>query len=87
MPLPLRLLSKFKSSGCAVAPTVLDFFGLPVPPDMQGVPLKSRMLDDTPVREGGLCKCSRSLGVKYQASSPIFTDGAHGATVNVTDGR
>ena len=46
-----------------------------------------RMLDDTPVREGGLCKCSRSLGVKYQASSPIVTDGAHGATVNVTDGR
>ena len=70
-----------------MAPTVLDFFGLPVPSDMQGVPLKSRMLDDKPVREGGLCKCSRSLGVKSEASSPVFTDGAHGATVNVTDGR
>ena len=45
------------------------------------------MLDDKPVREGGLCKCSRSLGVKSEASSPVFTDGAHGATVNVTDGR
>ena len=33
-----------------IAPTILEYFGLPVPPDAQGVPLGERMLHDTPVR-------------------------------------
>ena len=62
-----------------VAPTVLDFFGLPVPSDMQGVPLKSRMLDDKPVREGGLCKCSRSLGQSSKKPQAPFLQTARTA--------
>jgi hypothetical protein len=34
--------------------TLLEFFGLPLPPNMQGVPLKETIADDTPVREAGL---------------------------------
>lgn len=34
--------------------TLLEYFGLPVPPDMQGVPLRRAIADDTPVREAGL---------------------------------
>ncbi len=34
--------------------TLLEFFGLDLPPDMQGVPLKNTIADDTPVREAGL---------------------------------
>ncbi len=34
--------------------TILDFFELPLPPDMQGRPLRQTMLDDSPVREAGL---------------------------------
>jgi hypothetical protein len=34
----------------AQAPTILDFFGLPVPPDAGGSTLTRRMLDDTPAR-------------------------------------
>ena len=37
-----------------IAPTLLDYFGVPVPPDMQGKPLKTVIESDTPVREGGL---------------------------------
>ena len=37
-----------------LAPTVLEFFGQPAPADMQGRPLRQTVLDDTPVREGGL---------------------------------
>ena len=37
-----------------LAPTVLDLFGVPIPPDMQGVPLAKTVADDTPVREAGL---------------------------------
>jgi arylsulfatase A-like enzyme len=37
-----------------LAPTLLDFFGQPIPADMQGRPLRQTILDDTPVREGGL---------------------------------
>lgn len=34
--------------------TLLDFFGVPLPPDMQGQPLAPVMQNDTPVRQGGL---------------------------------
>lgn len=34
-----------------VAATLLDFFGVPVPPDMQGKPLLPAITDDTPVHE------------------------------------
>ncbi|MCP4644483.1 MAG: sulfatase [bacterium] len=37
-----------------LAPTLLDFFGVTPPPDMQGVPLAATIADDTPVREGAL---------------------------------
>lgn len=37
-----------------LAPTLLDFFGLPLPPDMQGKPLAETIASDTPVREAGL---------------------------------
>ena len=33
-----------------LAPTILEYFGLPVPPDAGGEPLQDRMLHDTPVR-------------------------------------
>ncbi|MFI6348342.1 sulfatase [Streptomyces sp. NPDC050560] len=35
-------------------PTLLDYFGLPVPDLMQGRPLARTVADDTPVREAGL---------------------------------
>jgi arylsulfatase A-like enzyme len=34
--------------------TLLEYFGLPLPPDMQGVPLRETIADDTPVREAAL---------------------------------
>lgn len=34
-----------------LAPTLLDYFGLPVPPDMQGKPLAATIARDTPVHE------------------------------------
>jgi len=34
--------------------TLLDFFGLPLPPDMQGLPLKETLAADRPVREAAL---------------------------------
>ena len=34
--------------------TLLEFFGLPLPPDMRGVPLKETLVDDRPVREAAL---------------------------------
>jgi hypothetical protein len=37
-----------------LAPTLLDFFGRPIPADMQGRPLGRTIIDDTPVREAGL---------------------------------
>jgi hypothetical protein len=36
------------------APTILDFFAVPVPPDMQGQPLRRTIADDAPVREAAL---------------------------------
>lgn len=36
------------------APTVLDFFGQPIPPDMQGKALANTIADDTPVRDAAL---------------------------------
>jgi hypothetical protein len=37
-----------------IAPTILDFFGVPLPPDMQGAPLRETVAADKPVREAGL---------------------------------
>ncbi len=37
-----------------LAPTLLDFFGVSLPVDMQGVPLRDVLESDTPVREGAL---------------------------------
>ncbi|MBP8297657.1 MAG: sulfatase [Burkholderiales bacterium] len=37
-----------------LAPTVLEYFDIPLPKDMQGQPIRQRMVDDTPVREGAL---------------------------------
>ena len=34
--------------------TLLEFFGVDLPADMQGVPLRKTILDDTPVRRAGL---------------------------------
>lgn len=37
-----------------IAPTVLEYFGIPLPRDMQGHPMRGRLVDDTPVREAAL---------------------------------
>jgi arylsulfatase A-like enzyme len=37
-----------------LAPTLLDFFGRELPPDMQGKPLRNTVAEDKPVREAGL---------------------------------
>jgi hypothetical protein len=34
--------------------TLLEYFGLPLPKDMQGVPLRDTIADDTPVRQAAL---------------------------------
>jgi arylsulfatase A-like enzyme len=37
-----------------LAPTLLEFFDVPMPTDMQGQAIRQRLIDDTPVREAGL---------------------------------
>ena len=37
-----------------IAPSILDFFGLPIPPDMVGKPLLETLKSDRPVRDAGL---------------------------------
>jgi arylsulfatase A-like enzyme len=37
-----------------LAPTLLEFFGMERPPDMQGIPLRQTLVDDTPVRQAAL---------------------------------
>lgn len=37
-----------------LAPTLLDFFGIAPPPDMQGAPLRETIAHDAPVRQAGL---------------------------------
>ncbi len=37
-----------------LAPTLLEFFGRPRPPDMQGMPLRDTVANDTSVRQAGL---------------------------------
>ena len=37
-----------------IAPTILDFFGLPIPKDMQGKPLRDTIAENLPVREYAL---------------------------------
>lgn len=37
-----------------IAPTVLEYFGIERPADMQGHPIRQRLVDDTPVREAAL---------------------------------
>lgn len=60
-----------------LAPTVLDFFGLPVPPDMLGKPLAKTLADDTPVREYGL--------FGYHGMPIGITDGRYTLLHNVQD--
>ena len=40
-----------------LAPTILDFFGVPVPPDMRGKPLGAAVAGDAPVHDGILFGC------------------------------
>ena len=42
-----------------LAPTVLEYFGVARPPDMQGVPLRETVASDAPVREAATCTCGR----------------------------
>lgn len=37
-----------------LAPTILEFFGQPLPEDMQGIPLRDTVATDKPIREAGL---------------------------------
>jgi arylsulfatase A-like enzyme len=37
-----------------IAPTMLDYFNIPIPSDMQGKPLSNVIKNDTPIREGAL---------------------------------
>ena len=37
-----------------MAPTILEYYGIERPKDMQGLPLRQTVADDTPVREAGL---------------------------------
>jgi arylsulfatase A-like enzyme len=37
-----------------LAPTLLEYFGVERPPDMQGVPLRDAVANDAPVHDGGL---------------------------------
>jgi hypothetical protein len=37
-----------------LAPTLLEYFGLPIPSDVQGKPLRATIAGDAPVREAGL---------------------------------
>lgn len=37
-----------------LAPTLLEYFGVKVPADMEGMPLRATVADDTPVRKAGL---------------------------------
>jgi hypothetical protein len=37
-----------------VPPTLLEYFGLPVPPDMQGIPLRAAVAEDAPTRDAVL---------------------------------
>ncbi len=37
-----------------LAPTLLDFFGVPIPPDMQGLPLEPVVKENAPLREYAL---------------------------------
>jgi hypothetical protein len=38
----------------SIAPTLLEYFGQPIPSDMQGKPLKQVINNDTPIRDGAL---------------------------------
>ncbi len=50
-----------------LAPTLLDYFNVPIPKDMQGVPLKDTIENDTPVRQYAL--------FGYHGTSTNVTDG------------
>jgi arylsulfatase A-like enzyme len=52
-----------------IAPTLLEYFGLPVPADMQGRPLRETIAVDTPVREAAL--------FGYHGCHVNITDGRH----------
>ena len=52
-----------------IAPTLLDFFGAPIPPEMQGKPLRETVESDKPIREAGL--------FGFHGSFVNVTDGRH----------
>ena len=60
-----------------LAPTLLEFFGAPIPDDMMGVPLRDTITDDTPVRDaclfglfGGHVNCTDGNYVYMRAPEP-----------------
>ncbi len=52
-----------------IAPTILDWFGLAIPPEMRGKPLAATVAADTPVREAAL--------FGFHGSFVNVTDGRH----------
>lgn len=52
-----------------LAPTLLEYFGMEIPKDMEGKPLKQVMDDDTPIREYAI--------FGYHGSQVDVTDGRY----------
>ena len=44
-----------------LAPTLLSYFGVPIPPDMQGHDLQTVLQQDIPVRDAALLACSARM--------------------------
>ena len=60
-----------------IAPTILDYFGLPIPKDMLGKPLKETLANDTKVRDFGI--------FGYHGMPIGITDGRYTLLHNVKD--
>ena len=72
-------------------PTLLEFFGVDIPPDMQGVPLRKAIEEDDPVRQGALFGVhgghvnvtdGQYVYMRPTSSSTLFdyVDATHGAS-------
>jgi arylsulfatase A-like enzyme len=70
-----------------IPPTILDFFNLPVPPDMQGSPLVDRLLADTPARPACLYGAHGSTVRAPPASAPARFAGGTPASCEAGGGR